>query len=417
MTNDSISPALRSSSFRPLSQTKIADLPSMAGVASELAEGYELAGRYRIETKIGEGGMGAVYRAWDENREESIAIKMLRPELARNDKAHSRFMDEAKLSSRLTHPHIVNVYDVQKTSEGLCFLTMELLQGTDLRHVIGQRHKQARSFAIDEVVDLFEQIKTALVYAHKSTVHRDIKPENIWVTEEGEYKLMDFGIACLLTGSQNSKTGVALGTAYYMPPEQLKGNKEIDGRADQYAMGVLMYELLTGEIPTGMAEPVRELRSDCPEYLAEGVEKMMSPKVEKRFSNIEEFKQLIQKKETTTEPTKASNKALRSKPLIIALIMVILSGFPLWFYFVHLAEQTDVHLDLLVDTGLIELEEQAIKHDVGVYRKSFNAMGLNEVVSLIAFKSEPQLKRQIENQKRDLQSRVDLVFRENVRKK
>ena len=254
----------RQSAGTPLSQTKLADLPGMApqdAAQVELQPGQILANRYEIKELIGQGGMGAVYRAFDKNRDEDIAIKLLLPSLTKNERALERFLNEARISSKLSNQHIINVYDVQNDGE-LYFLIMELLEGQDLAQLILTREQLNQPFTAKELTELMEQLAPALDYAHQHTVHRDIKPENIWLDEDGHYKLMDFGIAQLQSTSQRTQTGAAMGTAYYMAPEQLKGSKHIDARADIYALGVMLYAMATGDVPAGLIKPLHEKRPD-----------------------------------------------------------------------------------------------------------------------------------------------------------
>src|SRR5262249_26760021 len=152
------------------------------------------------------------------------------------------------------HPHIVRVHDLHQDAEHT-FLTMELLRGRSLREEIQRRSQAAQRFTVEEVRRIAGQLCDALQHAHAKTVHRDVKPENVWLGEDGSVKLMDFGIARRRRPSQFTSTGLALGTAYYMAPEQLKGNKDVDHRADQFAAGVTLYELLTGDVPQGVIRP------------------------------------------------------------------------------------------------------------------------------------------------------------------
>jgi serine/threonine protein kinase len=279
----------------PLSQTKMHDLPG-AGTQnnneSTLEIGSVLAERYQIKAFIAQGGMGAVYRAFDKNRNEDIAIKVMLPQLMQNESARERFLDEARLSSQLSHPNIVNVFDVIQDND-LCFLTMELLEGQDLRQLMENRKLVRQNFSLGDVIEIIEPICAGLDHAHELTVHRDIKPENIYLTEDGKYKLMDFGIAKVMSTSQRTQTGAASGTAYYMAPEQLKGAKNIDGRADQYALAVLTYELLSGEVPAGAIEPLHELVKGINKKISLNVQKALSPKPENRFDNLADFLQAI----------------------------------------------------------------------------------------------------------------------------
>ena len=284
-------------SSSPLSQTKMADLPEAGSQATTdaLEVGSVLAERYQIKAFIAQGGMGAVYRAFDKNRNQDIAIKVMLPQLMQNESARERFLDEARLSSQLSHPNIVNVFDVIQDN-GLCFLTMELLEGQDLRQLMENRRLVKQPFDLDDVIEILEPICAGLNHAHELTVHRDIEPENIYLTEDGKYKLMDFGIARVMSTSQRTQTGAASGTAYYMAPEQLKGSKNIDGRADQYALAVLTYELLSGEVPAGAIEPLHELVKGLNKKLSDSVQKALSPKPDNRFENLAEFLSALQGK-------------------------------------------------------------------------------------------------------------------------
>ena len=293
-------PSAPQQSSSPLSETKMADLPGAgpAGAdssAQALQPGATLMERYEIKALIAQGGMGAVYRAFDKNRGEDIAIKVMLPQLMQNETARERFLDEARLSSQLSHPNIVNVYDVLQDGD-LYFLTMELLEGQDLRELMNNRKLARQNFSVEEVVEILTPICSALDHAHEVTVHRDIKPENIFLTEDGKYKLMDFGIARVMSTSQRTQTGAASGTAYYMAPEQLKGAKAIDGRADQYALAVLTYELLSGEVPAGAIEPLHELVKGINKKVSAAVQKALSPKPENRFDSLGEFLEAIKGK-------------------------------------------------------------------------------------------------------------------------
>ena len=313
-----------SRSASPLSQTKMADLPGMASTQSHqpsLEVGTVLANRYEIKGFIAQGGMGAVYRAFDKNRNEDIAIKVMLPQLMSDERAKGRFLDEARLSSQLSHPSIVNVFDVQQV-DGLCFLTMELLEGQDLRQLIESKALVRQHFSLEEVIEILTPICAALDHAHELTVHRDIKPENIYLTDEGKYKLMDFGIARVMSTSQRTQTGAASGTAYYMAPEQLKGAKNIDGRADQYALAVLVYELLSGDVPAGAIEPLHELVKGISKKVSLSVQKALSPKPENRFDNISEFLNALQ--------GTGNNSAMPSLPIknigIAAAVLIAILG-------------------------------------------------------------------------------------------
>jgi serine/threonine protein kinase len=289
-----------------LSKTQMVDLPGAqplltrhgaggggdAATPNLIQPGQVIANRYEVHERIGMGGMGAVYRAFDRNRQEEIAIKVLLPHLLRNATARERFLAEAKISITLTHPNIVNVFDVQRDGDN-DFLTMELLQGQTLRAVMQSRKAARQHFVVNEAVAIAEAIGGALEYAHKRTVHRDLKPENVWVCEDAgqsrQYKLMDFGIARVFSNSHMTQTATAMGSAYYMAPEQLHGAKDVDGRADQYALAVLMYELLSGEVPAGRIKPLRELDSEVPRSFSAAVEKALSARPSERYPTMAAF--------------------------------------------------------------------------------------------------------------------------------
>ncbi|MBY0399185.1 thioredoxin domain-containing protein [Myxococcota bacterium] len=280
-----------------LSATQMQDLPGLgpsltsgdwlreAGESAQLEAGSVLAQRYEIRRRIGVGGMGAVYSAFDPNRGKEIAIKVLLPRLVESDQARERFFSEGRIASDLSHPNILNVYDPQREGK-LAFLTMELLEGRTLREEIEARKSRGETFSVAETIEIGRSTAEALAYAHQFTVHRDVKPENIFLCQDGRIKLMDFGIARILTGSQLTMTGMALGTAYYMAPEQLKGSGTVDPRADQYSLAVVLYELLTGQIPQGAIQAPRQLRAEVPSGLSAAVIKALSPQPEMRFADM-----------------------------------------------------------------------------------------------------------------------------------
>ena len=241
-----------------------------------------LSSRLEIGALLGQGGMGNVYAARDRLKDEDVAIKVLRQDLLFSTAAKERFLAEAKVSCNLSHPNIVRVYDVG-LSGSYYYFSMERLKGHNLRHRIEAYEREHRQFGIDEVTDIARQLIDALRYAHRYIVHRDIKPENIWLAEDGTVKLMDFGIARAYSSSHMTQTGMTLGTAYYMAPEQRVAAKDVDWRADQYALGVVLYELLSGTLPTGAVKPLETERRDLPKRYARALMRAMSPKPDDRF--------------------------------------------------------------------------------------------------------------------------------------
>jgi serine/threonine protein kinase len=247
--------------------------------------GAVLSGRLEIGPMLGQGGMGYVYAAHDRLRDEDVAIKVLRQDLIFSTGAKERFLAEAKLSSNLSHPNIVRVYDVGE-SGGHYYLSMERLHGHTLRQRIETSRKENRVFGLAEVTYIVRQLIDALSYAHRYIVHRDLKPENIWLADDGAVKLMDFGIARAFTTSNMTQTGMMMGTAYYMAPEQRLDAKDVDWRADQYALGVVLYELLSGTIPMGAVKPLDQIRRDVPQRYSRAVMRAMSPKREDRWPSL-----------------------------------------------------------------------------------------------------------------------------------
>ncbi|MGX5174001.1 SUMF1/EgtB/PvdO family nonheme iron enzyme [Aliikangiella sp. IMCC44653] len=316
------------SSSSPLTQSKLYDLPGVAhedAVKLDLKEGTMLAGRYTIEEQIGAGGMGAVFRAVDGNTQQQVAIKMMLPTLVKNKRAQERFMDEARISQQLSHPNIVNVYDVQQDGDNF-FLTMELLEGQDLRSYMQNLKNTRQPYEVDDALELITKVCEALQYAHEYTVHRDIKPENIWLCSDGKIKVMDFGLARLQSASQRSASGAVLGTAYYMAPEQIKGLDNIDGRADQFAIGVMLYEMLSGDVPTGRVESLHLLNKSISKKLSQTVDKLLSNKPEQRFSDMNELITALKDKAKRGTSLPSFNFAKLGIPAVILIAILGIGG-------------------------------------------------------------------------------------------
>jgi serine/threonine protein kinase len=200
-------------------------------------------GKYAITGRIGQGGMGMVYRGYDEVLEREVAVKTLTLEGSLDEESRRRFHIEAKAAARLQHPNIITVYELGE-DRGLPFIAMELLPGTDLEALM----RSGEHLMLQEKLDLVIQVCRGLAYAHDhKIVHRDIKPSNVRVLEDGTVKIMDFGIA-KLGGTGVTKTGMMVGTVHYMSPEQIRG-QTLDGRSDVFSVGVILYELLAGRRP------------------------------------------------------------------------------------------------------------------------------------------------------------------------
>ena len=214
--------------------------------------GSVLGGRYRVEARIGSGGMGEVYRGVDTVLDRTVAIKVLLPQFARDANFVDRFRREAQAAARLNHPNLVGIYDSGADGETQ-FIVMEFIEGRTLDDFMSAGGR----FTVPHAVEVAEKICDALAYAHVAgVIHRDIKPANVMVTRKGEVKVMDFGIARIVAGPQTApQTSAVLGTAAYISPEQAQG-QPVDGRSDIYSLGAVLYEMLTGRPPFTGDSPV-----------------------------------------------------------------------------------------------------------------------------------------------------------------
>ena len=209
-----------------------------------IVKGQRVNDRYEVLTTIGEGGMANVYLANDTILDRKVAIKVLRGDLAGDEKFVRRFQREALSASSLSHPNIVEIYDVGEDN-GDYFIVMEYVPGKNLKQLI----KKRGGLTVTEVVDIMLQITSAMGAAHDSLIiHRDLKPQNILIKDDGGIKITDFGIAMALNATQLTQTNSAMGSVHYFPPEQASG-KGATLKSDVYSLGIMMYELITGELP------------------------------------------------------------------------------------------------------------------------------------------------------------------------
>ena len=233
-------------------------------------KGQKISDRYQIIKAIGEGGMANVYLAYDTILDRNVAVKVLRGDLAGDEKFVRRFQREALSASSLTHPNIVEVYDVGEDN-GQYYIVMEYVEGRNLKDLVKKRGK----LTISEVIDIMLQITDGMSVAHDSyIIHRDIKPQNIMILENGLVKIMDFGIAMAMNSTQLTQTNSVMGSVHYLPPEQANG-KGATLQSDIYSMGIVMYELLTGSLPyrgdnaveialKHLKEPLPSIRASLP---------------------------------------------------------------------------------------------------------------------------------------------------------
>ena len=288
--------------------TKGGDAPAPAPAPADLAADFP---QLEILELLGEGGMGIVYRARQRDLDRHVALKILRPHGAEDGSFAERFMREARALAKLSHPGIVSVHDFGKAGDHY-FLMMELVEGTNLRRLI-----RGGELAAKQALDVVSQVCAALQFAHdQGVVHRDIKPENILVDPQGRVKIADFGLAKMARAasgeeytSRLTQASQRMGTPQYMAPEQIEHPLDVDHRADIYSLGVVFYELLTGELPLGrFAPPSRKVQVDV--RLDEVVLKTLEKEPERRYQHASEVGtriENIQNEEPPRRKTMASH--------------------------------------------------------------------------------------------------------------
>jgi serine/threonine protein kinase len=279
--------------------------------------GRTIGGKYLVRAVLGEGGMGAVYEAENTALGRSVAVKVLHPAQARKKVAVKRFHQEARAAGAIGHPNICEVYDLGTLDDGSPYLVMERLVGETL----ADRIQSEGGLPFDDVIEVVTQVLSGLVAAHeKGIVHRDIKPENIFLTKRVGCppiaKLLDFGVSKMISPIQNEKeedldltrTGMVMGTPFYMSPEQARGDRNLDARVDLYACGVILYEALTGRRPfhaanynalllqilTASPRPARELRPALPQGFDEVLDKSLARNRDDRFQSAAAFQRELQ---------------------------------------------------------------------------------------------------------------------------
>jgi tetratricopeptide (TPR) repeat protein/predicted Ser/Thr protein kinase len=270
---------------------------SEAAAKGQLEPGTLLAERFEILQLLGQGGMGAVYKARDTELERLVALKLIRPELASHPEILRRFKQELILAREVTHRNVIRIFDLGQ-AQGIKFITMEYVEGRDLK---GQIHEKGK-FTAEEAVPIVLQIAAALEAAHTAgVVHRDLKPQNVMSDKDGRVYVMDFGIARSLEHQGMTQTGALMGTPEYMSPEQAKGEK-VDARSDLFALGIIFYEMLTGISPfkaeTAMAmmfkrtqeraTPLSQLNLGVPPVISDIVSKCLETKAEERYQSARE---------------------------------------------------------------------------------------------------------------------------------
>ncbi len=275
----------------PLPKIKIAAQPMSAQTPAnptQFNRGQVVANRYSVQNLIGRGGMGCIYKVHDNVLGETVALKTLLPQFVKDKMVVERFFNEAKIARKMAHPNIVRVHDIG-TADSTVYISMEYLHGQSLRELM-ETQPGGIQIPLKKSLYIIDELCAALEYAHQYTIHRDIKPENVMIGSDGNVKLMDFGISKLMSNTRMTGASVVMGTPFYMSPEQLKNSRDVDARADVFSVGVVLYEIITGNVPTGVPKPPSAVSSDVPQELDGIIEKCVDPDPRKRYQNATELR-------------------------------------------------------------------------------------------------------------------------------
>jgi serine/threonine-protein kinase len=324
-----------------VSPTKTLETPT-----EELTRGTIFASRYEIIEELGKGGMGKVYRVEDKKIKEEVALKLIKPEIASDKKTIERFSNELKMARKIAHRNVCKMYDLGE-EKGTHYITMEYVPGEDLKRLI----RKVGQFSAGKTLFIAKQVCEGLAEAHRlGVVHRDLKPQNVMVDEDGNARIMDFGIARSIKGKGITGAGVMVGTPEYISPEQAEV-KEVDQRSDIYSLGVILYEMVTGRVPFEGETPLgiamkhksevpkdpRELNSQLPEDLSRLIMRCLEKDKAKRNQGAGEVRSELEKMEKgipTTERIIPRRKPTTSKEITVtfrlkkifipALVIIIL---------------------------------------------------------------------------------------------
>ena len=309
----------------PQSKTK-----TLCNPINQLVRGSTFAGRYQIIEELGIGGRGRVYKAYDLDLEEKVALKLIKPEIAADENTIQRFRNELKIARKIAHKNVCRMFDLGKEGDNY-YISMEYVSGEDLKSTV----RRVGPLSTGKAIFIAKQVCLGLSEAHRQgIIHRDLKPQNIMINREGNVRVMDFGIARSMEAKGLTEDGLVMGTPEYMAPEQVEGRKA-DKRSDIYSMGVILYELMTGQVPFDGLTPMsvaskhltkrprepRELNSQVPIKLSEVIMRCMEKEKGRRYQTIEEllFRLTeIERGMPSTDTIKPERKPITSKEITIS---------------------------------------------------------------------------------------------------
>jgi len=323
----------------------------------ELTTGSTFAGRYQVIEELGKGGMGRVYRVLDKKLNEEVVLKLIKPEIGLDKKTIERFSNELKLSRKTIHKNVARMFDLNE-EKGTHYITMEYVQGEDLRRLI----RKMGTLSPGQVMPIAKQVCEGLMEAHRlGVVHRDLKPSNIMIDEEGNARIMDFGIARSVKERGITGEGVIIGTPEYMSPEQVEG-KDIDQRSDIYSLGVILFEMMIGHVPfegntalsiavkhkTETPKNPRALNAQVSEELSRLILRCLEKDKEKRYQSAEDLrtelsgiekgipaaKRVVPKRKPFTSKEITATFGLKKLlPPILGLAFLIIAAIAIWKIF------------------------------------------------------------------------------------
>ena len=336
-------------SIRPSEELLVSQTKTILKPMEELLPGTILVGKYKIMEILGRGGMGIVYKAEDTKLKRNVALKFLPPELIQDEEARERFILEARAAAALSNPNICTIHEINE-QDGKSFISMEYVEGQSLKDWIDRG-----SLKTEEVLNITIQVAEGLEEAHKKgIIHRDIKSANIMVTEKGQPKVMDFGLAKIKGGTLLTREGTTLGTVAYMSPEQAKG-QEVDHRSDIWSLGVVMYEMLSGQLPfPGDREasilysvvheepkPLKEMKKDLPPELQQIINRALKKNQESRYSSATEmlkdlrkYRDVLRAEELGAFNLQTLLRRIRKPQIAIPAVAVVLvvTLIAIWFF-------------------------------------------------------------------------------------